>query len=279
MEMLQLRYFHESAKNGSFAKTAEKFMVPTTSVSSSVKRLEEELGCKLFDRTPNRILLNKNGKRFQQSMCVIFKELDEAVSSLKASDDDREIRILVRSIRSDVTDYIIEYNQKHPRIAFKTVFDFNEQDYGKYDVIIDEKSDKYPEHSGFELSTMRIRMKVVKNSHLVSRKLKLSDLAAEPFISWGEDSNMHKLLINACRKAGFTPNIVVWTNDKKCYERLLHSGVGIGLGREDEEVDLPDLAYLDVTDFVERYTVYCYCKEQSCYGNVKHFVDFLRGKI
>ena len=42
MEMLQLRYFYESAQNESFAKTAEKYMVPTTSVSASVKRLEKE---------------------------------------------------------------------------------------------------------------------------------------------------------------------------------------------------------------------------------------------
>ena len=38
MEILQLRYFYESAKTGSFARTAEAFMVPTTSVSASVKR-------------------------------------------------------------------------------------------------------------------------------------------------------------------------------------------------------------------------------------------------
>ena len=42
MEMLQLRYFFESAKNGSFAKTAKKYDVPSTSVSAAIKRLEEE---------------------------------------------------------------------------------------------------------------------------------------------------------------------------------------------------------------------------------------------
>lgn len=278
MEMLQLRYFYESAKSGSFAKTAEKFMVPTTSVSATIRRLEEELGCKLFDRTPNRVILNKNGKRFQQSVCVIFKELDEAISSLTASVDDREIKILVRAVRSNVTGYIIEYNQKHPRIVFKTVFDFNDQDYEKYDVIIDEQTDKYPEYSEFELCTMNIRMKVQKNSSLASKKLYLADLASESFISWGEDSNMHKLLMNACQNAGFSPNIVVHSNDKECYERLVRSGVGIGLGREDKKSD-SDLAYLDVLDFAERYTVHCYYKEQSNYGNVKHFIDFLKTKI
>ena len=123
MEILQLRYFFESAKTESFAKTAEKYMVPTTSVSASVKRLENELGCKLFDRFSNRIMLNDNGRRFQKSLSVIFEELNEAVESLSAvNNDNREIKILVRSMRSTIIDYIIEYKTKYPQITFKTFF-------------------------------------------------------------------------------------------------------------------------------------------------------------
>ena len=57
MEFLQLRYFYESAKSESIAKTAKSFMVPASSVSAAIKRLEEELGCALFERTANRIRL------------------------------------------------------------------------------------------------------------------------------------------------------------------------------------------------------------------------------
>jgi hypothetical protein len=48
MEFLQLRYFYENAKNKSFALTAKKHMVPTSSVSAAIKRLETELGTKLY---------------------------------------------------------------------------------------------------------------------------------------------------------------------------------------------------------------------------------------
>ena len=64
MEMLQLRYFYESAMEESFSKTARKYMVPVSSVSASVKRLEQELGVELFTRTGNRILLTEKGKQF-----------------------------------------------------------------------------------------------------------------------------------------------------------------------------------------------------------------------
>lgn len=279
MELLQLKYFYESAKNESFSRTAERYMVPTTSVSASVRRLERELGCDLFVRTPNKILLNESGKRLMSALATAFCEIDTAVADLNAGEDERKIKILVRAIRSNVTDYIIEYNQRHPRIVFNTVFDFSEADYEKYDVIIDEKCDRYPSFVGFELLNMKIRMKIAGGKNLPRRKLSLADLAAEPFISWGESSNMHKVLTRACERAGFYPNIVVQTNDKECYERLLRAGVGIGLGRETPEHDFPGLTYLELSDFDETYTVQCYYKQDHYFGNIKSFIDFLKTKI
>ena len=113
MELLQLRYFFESAKRESFAKTAERHCVPTSSVSASVKRLENEPGCKLFDRTSNSILLNKKGQRLQQALCTIFSELDGAIADLSSEKEDaRDIKMLVRAMRSNITDYIIDRKLK-----------------------------------------------------------------------------------------------------------------------------------------------------------------------
>ena len=279
MEILQLRYFFESAKTESFARTAEKYMVPTSSVSASVKRLENELGCQLFDRSSNRIILNGNGKKLQQSLCTVFGELDKVVDELAVEEDDREIKMLVRAMRSNITDYIIEYNQKHPSVAFKTVFDFSEKDFEKYDIIIDEETEAYVDYDKYELSSMRIRMQVSTKSPLYGRQVLLKQLCNQPFVSLGEECNMHRIMVKECNKAGFTPNIAVVSNDIKCYEKLIVSGLGIGLGREDAKKDaLPDIGYLDITDFDERYTVYCYYKKQAAYGNVEHFLNFLKSK-
>lgn len=278
MELLQLRYFYESAKCENFAKVGQKFFVPATAVSSSIKRLEGELGVKLFDRSANKIVLNKNGKRLQQAVCNVFRELDEAIASLSDQEDDREIKLLVRAVRSKVTDYIIEFNQMYPRVVFNTVFDFKEKDFTHYDVIIDEQSDKYDGYNEFELCSMKIRLKASKNSSLLSKKLMLGDLSDQNFISWGDMSNMHSLLLSACKKAGFTPKITVQANDNECYHKLISSGVGIGLGRENESVDYPNIKYLDISDFSERYTVNCYYKEKACYGNIKLFIYYLKTK-
>ncbi len=280
MEFLQLKYFFESSKNESFAKTAEKYMVPTSSVSASVKRLEKELGCGLFDRECNRIRLNSKGKRFQQSLSIVFGELDQAVEELSSlSSDTREIRMLVRAMRDDITDYIIEFNKKYPHIAFKITLDFKETNLEKYDIIIDEKTNSYKEYESFELLSMRLRLVTSQSSPLCKKRLGLNKLSGESFISWGEESNMHRILVGACKKAGFYPNISVMSNDMKCHEKLIESGIGIGLARENLNKEAKDnIKALDITDFDEIYSVCSYYKKQAAYGNVKLFLNFLKTK-
>ena len=279
MEFLQLQYFYESAKNENFAKTAEKFMVPATSVSAAVRRLEKELGCSLFDRSSNRIALNANGKRLAQSLSVVFSELNQAVEELGAPvADNRQIRMLVRAMRNDITDYIVAYHEKYPHIAFKTVFDFSETDFEGYDIIIDQKTDRYPNFESFSLQKLRLRMAVGTGSSLRGKRLTLRQLSGEAFISMGEQSNTHRILEQACKSAGFTPNIAVSSNDMQCHEKLVASGIGIGLIRDSGQMP-QEITYLDVVDFDGDYEVCAYYNSQAAYGNILHYLNFLKTQV
>ena len=184
--------------------------------------------------------------------------------------------MLVRATRSRITDYIIEYNEKRPDITFKTVFDFSETDYEKYDIIIDEKTNLYPEYESFELFSNRVHIKASAKNPLCNKKLTLKQLCNQSFISWGEQSNMHNILMSACTRAGFTPRVSVHSNDIECNDKLITSDIGIGLGLGMEAK--AGMQFLDVTDFDERYTVYSYYKKQAYYGNVEHFLNFLKNK-
>jgi len=281
MELLQLRYFFESAQNQSFAKTAEKYAVPATSVSASVRRLEKELGCLLFDRACNRISLNDNGRKLQQSLGMIFHELEQTVDSLTStSTDTREIKMLVRAMRGEITDHIISYKRKHPQINFQTVFDFNDTNYAHYDIIIGEETDRYPEYEKIVLYHTRLRLRVSKNSPLCQKKITLKQLADQPFISIGAGNGMHKLLLNACKQAGFVPNFVVLSNDLQCNRKFVEAGIGIGIGREYSGAVLSDqFSYLDVTDLNVTQTICAYYNAHSAYGNVEHFLNFLKNTV
>jgi len=280
MKLLQLRYFYESAKNESFAKTAEKYMVPATSVSASVKRLEKELDCELFHRSCNSIMLNNNGKKLRDSLSVIFEELDQTISSLSSIGKYfREIKMLVRAMRGEITDRIIEYKTKNPHIAFKTVFDFDETNFSEYDIIIDEETDKYSGYEKIVLYTTRIRLRASIKSPLYGKKLTLKQLSNQPFVSIGENNGMHNILINACKKAGFQPDIVVKSNDLMCNKKFVEAGIGIGLAREySKSLPSTTTAYLNVIDFNEEQVICIYYKKDDSFENFKHFLEYLKSK-
>lgn len=279
MELLQLQYFFESAKTENFAKTAERHYVPTSSVSGSVRRLEKELGCQLFDRSCNSLTLNRNGKRLFRALQVAFDEIDSAVKDLTTVEDNREIRLLVRAMRGKVTDYIIEYNRAKPHIRFQINFDNAGQDFENYDIIIDEHSDLYPTYERMKLCHMRLRLVVSRDSLLARKKLTLKQLAGQQFITLGEQSHVHKILLDACKKAGFQPNISIRSNDMKYYEKLVDSGIGIGVERHNPaSMRHRNIAYLDVSDFVEDSVVFAYYQKEIAYGNIAQFLQFLNSK-
>ena len=62
MDFSQLEAFRVIAETGSLTKAAEQLHVTQPAMSAALKKLETELGVELFDRSPNRISLNKTGE-------------------------------------------------------------------------------------------------------------------------------------------------------------------------------------------------------------------------
>lgn len=280
MELLQLRYFYESAKNENFAKTAEKYMVPPSSVSASVKRLEDELGCKLFDRRSNRITLNENGMQLQNSLSVIFDELDQTVEKIRTNKPQKtEIRILVLAMRDHICDIMFEYQKLHANVHFVAMFDVDNNATADYDLIIDKDCDIYPTYKRHELGNYKICFKATPESPLIGKELVMKDLRHERFITLEYELGLNSSLLECCKNAGFYPNIVLQTNDRQCFRQSAASGIGIGLWLQSEFAPPPEgLVDLDVRDLQLRHTLYLYYKNNIVNEQVKDFISFLTSK-
>lgn len=281
MDILQLRYFYDSANYLSISKTAEKYGVPSTSVSASIRRLEGELGCKLFDRTPNRISLNDKGTIMRDYLRQIFNEMDSMLEAVSGSvDDPKEIKILVKAIRAMITDQVIKYKKKYTQTRFKLVADFDETDIDDYDIIIDTKSDQYVGYDSLELVNQQIFCYVPSNSSLCLRKFFLKELAQMSFVLMSQQGNYGRVFIDACKNAGFSPNIVAQVNDSACFRKIISSGIAIGVtGRFAANDDgAITLVPLNITDFKYEQTICMYYKKVNN-GNASRFVSFLRENI
>ena len=182
-------------------------------------------------------------------------------------------------MRRKITDLITEYSTKNSHISFKTVFDYGDTDFTEYDVIIDKDNDLYTGYDRIELFTMQLKLKCAKKDRICLQKLTLNQLCNRPFVLMDPNGNMSNILTKACHRVGFTPNISVLCNDIECYEKLVASGMGIGIGRQnDAESTNDEITDLNVTDFKEHYTIYAYYSKKEYYGKIKSFVEFLKSK-
>ena len=140
MEFLQLTYFQHTAKTENISHTATHFRVPPSSVSASIKKLENELGIQLFDRTANRLTLNDNGKRFLKAVDNIFSEIEQAKNDISdmSGKIHGKIHLLINNNRTMLTDIISEFRSIYPEISFILDFD-GEKSHAEYDMLITDE--------------------------------------------------------------------------------------------------------------------------------------------
>jgi len=78
MEMHQLRYTVALARTGNFSRAAEQCHVAQPSLSQQIKKLEEELGERLFDRMKRGVKITTHGEAFLRRAVKILEEVDAA---------------------------------------------------------------------------------------------------------------------------------------------------------------------------------------------------------
>ena len=78
MEMHQLRYVVAVARTGNFSRAAEQCHVSQPSLSQQIRKLEDELGERLFDRMKREVKLTSHGETFLHRAVRILEEADAA---------------------------------------------------------------------------------------------------------------------------------------------------------------------------------------------------------
>lgn len=121
MELQQLKYFKAAADIGKISEAAESLFVSAPALSTSISRLEKELGFPLFDRTNNRILLNAQGHIFLKHVNQIFASLESAKQELQQSLLPQKPRISLLSINTAMwVNPITAFLSEHPQYTLSS---------------------------------------------------------------------------------------------------------------------------------------------------------------
>ena len=231
MELLQLKYFCDAAQTQNFSKTAEKYRVPPSNISQIIRRLENELGVKLFAREANRLVLNEQGKLFYRKIKSALSLIEEAKEDMSADNDTFQgtIKLLIRSNRWLVSSCISKFKEKYPLAHFR-IHHSTLKEYGDYDFVI---SDIKP-HQTYDQKILLIKQPLMiamhKNHPLASKPdLTLADLSQEEFIAAKDDASLYRALIQLCAQQGFVPNITIQSEDPNYIRAYLNMGLGVSL--------------------------------------------------
>lgn len=119
------RVFLEVAKSGSFSKAAKALYMTQPAVSQSISGLEDELGVRLFTRTPRGVSLTNEGG-------ILFEYASSAINLLGVGE--RKLaeskNLIAGMLRIGVGDtisryyllpYLERFHNNHPNIKFKII--------------------------------------------------------------------------------------------------------------------------------------------------------------
>lgn len=120
MELLQLKYFKTVAEIGKISEAAQALFISAPALSTSISRLEKELGTKLFDRTNNRIILNRQGHILLRYVNQVFSSLECAKTELQQSAMRQGHNVSIGSVASTQwVDMVTAFSQEHPNFTLQ----------------------------------------------------------------------------------------------------------------------------------------------------------------
>jgi DNA-binding transcriptional LysR family regulator len=242
MDLKQLRQVTVLAETLNFRSAAERMHMAQPPLSVSIRRLEEELGVRLFDRSRAGVKLTPAGKSVLEHARRTLFHADQfrQAASLAGGGHvgtlrveyvaSSTIRLLPRAIARfrhrfpGVELHLSEANTDAIMLALHN---------GRSDVgIVRYPTPNHPVVAVTVLERNRYVMALPLGHPKASRaRLQLADFRDEPFIfpSQAEGSAAYMSTLLACQRAGFMPRIVQQAAHAQSIMALVEGGLGVAL--------------------------------------------------
>ncbi len=121
LSVRHLRAFSQIAGCGSFTRAAESLHLTQSTLTATIKQLEQQLGLSLLDRTTRRVLLTSEGERFLPVAERLLSDFDTAITDLQARAEHQQGQVGIAASPSVLTRLlpavVHQYNQQFPNIG------------------------------------------------------------------------------------------------------------------------------------------------------------------
>jgi DNA-binding transcriptional LysR family regulator len=185
LDLRLVRYFIAVAGHQHFGRAAEFLRVAQPSLSRQVRRLEQQLGARLLDRTPQGTRLTEAGEVFLPRAKALLRSAAQAAASTRAAAQPSRITI-GHTGNLDVTPAVRRLRQQHPDADVHTLhLPWSEPREALLDHRVDAVVTRLPIRTGQLHVTILYdepRVLVVPVDHRLAGKesITLDDIADEP---------------------------------------------------------------------------------------------------
>lgn len=237
MELYQLGYFIEIARQRSFTRAAERLHMAQPALSQQMKNLESELGTALFIRGRKETQLTAAGKAFLPRAEALLTQAEAAKAVVCDVAHMRGGKLVIAAIPSVsaclLPDAIRQFSRQHPQVRLQVLEESSERvaegvESGRADLgFLQLPASK----AVFEAKTLLDEpfVALASRSHALAGKkeLTLRQLAHESFIFY--KGRARDTAVEACRKAGFEPLVVCESGELETIRAFVAAGLGVAL--------------------------------------------------
>ncbi|SEB39837.1 LysR family transcriptional regulator [Paenibacillus sp. GP183] len=239
MDLKQLSYLLEIAKQLNFTKAAESLHLTQPTLSKMVKHLEDELGVILFDRSGKYVKLTDAGMAAIQQIQVINQSVQDLYTSLNDVSNLRtgSIRIGLPPVIGTIffPSVVAKFQKEYPRIDFHIVEEGAKKvesrilegklDLGVVVAPVDNANFEILPYLNEELAL------ILHESHPLAGKpsVALMELSKEPFILFPDGFAVRKHIMQACSKVGFEPRVTYESAHWDLLAEMVAANTGISI--------------------------------------------------
>lgn len=236
MRLRQLEYFVAVAEAGSLTKAAATVFIAQPSLSHQISTLEEELGCKLFERMPRGLQLTAEGRSFLIETRRVLAAVGRAKATVRAVSAGFQGELRLATITSLAVRLIPDaagtWHAKHPNAALHL------REYLHADALEDALSSgdadlaigPLPKHevgSVVSLGMEEFVFVLPATDPLCGReRIDPADLAERAWVLFASDHGLTEIVARVCANSGFTPKVAARTTQVTTAARLAASGLG-----------------------------------------------------
>ena len=261
MELSQLRYLVALAEERHFTRAAARAHIAQPALSQQIRRLEDEVGLALVERTTRRVAITEAGELLVARARRVLAELDAAHTELQALRGVEAGHVTVGALHTmgpvDLSLVLAIFHKRHPGVEL-TVREQSSEELAEMlrvdelDLALLSVTERIESHGlGLHQIVLEELVLILPPDHRLARRrrVRMSELANEQFISFREGARLRELLVSAGRQAGFEPQVMLESNESQRIRRLVARGMGVAiLPKSDSVSDRERVAVAALTD-------------------------------